>query len=64
MSKTRTLNETELARLMMLTGALHDVAEIERTTRTHDEMITRHIASIAKGFEQILFPEGKKLKEK
>lgn len=59
MPTTRTLTEFELARIMMLIGAIHDLAELERRDRDHDTRMSSHLREIAEELEKIISEEKK-----
>ena len=59
MQRTRTLTELELARIMMLIGAIHDLAEIERRDRDHDTRMSSHLKEIAVEMEEIISDKKK-----
>lgn len=54
MSETELFTTEEIARLIMLTGAIHDLAEIERTSKDHDDRMRNHLKLIADEMEKIL----------
>ncbi len=49
----KTLSEKELGRLMMLLGAVHDIAE-----KTRDEIVQRQLNDVRIKMEKILVPEN------
>lgn len=53
-SKGKRLTEEELAKLMILTGCLYALAEVERMSINHDETMRKKIIKIAEGLEQVI----------